>query len=585
VIVVADFNGDGKLDLAVGRIPGPISILLGNGDGTFGAATSIPTTGVASLAVGDFNGDGKLDLAVGRIPGPISILLGNGDGTFGTGGNFPVERPSSIAAGDLNGDSKLDIIVSTTVTSAFLHEVSVLLGNGDGTLGAATGFPLTQHANSVAVGDFNGDGKLDVVTAVPNANNASIFLGNGDGTLGAAVGFPVGGSPYSGAVGDFNKDGKLDFVTADPAANGVKVLLGNGDGTLGAAAGFPVGGSAYSVAVEDFNKDGKLDVVTANLFENSAGILLGNGDGTFGTEVSFSVGAEPSSVAVGDFNRDGKPDVATVAYLLKANSVSVLLNATDRTQDTTAPALNCGNPDGFWHASDVSIACTAQDADSGLADPADANFLLTTSVPPGTETSNAATGTRTVCDIGGNCATAGPIVGNKVDKKAPTVNCLHPDEQWHSGNLSVGCMAADGGSGLAAAPDANFSLTTHVANGTESSNAMAVPRNVCDAVSNCTPATVPGGIKVDRKPPSIVITSPEAARYQPNQEVAASYSCADGGSGVAVCIGPVPSGNHADTGPPSGAKTFTVFAVDRTGNVSSKTVTYQVGNPDGRGRP
>ena len=146
-------------------------------------------------------------------------------------------------------------------------------------------------------------------------------------------------------------------------------------------------------------------------------------------------------------------------------------------------------------------------------------------------------------------------------------------------DLTLACLASDGGSRLASLADATFLLQTNVPNGAESASANGVPRNICDVVSNCIPATVPGGLKVDRKAPSITITTPQATRYLPRQAVPASYSCADGGSGVALCVGPVPSGSNIDTAPPAGPKTFTVFAADKTGNVSSQTVTYQLGTP------
>ena len=377
-----------------------------------------------------------------------------------------------------------------------------------------------------------------------------------------------------GGGGDFNGDGKLDLATVNYNGNNVSVLLGNGNGTFGAATNFSVGNIPFSGALGDFNGDGKLDLVIANFGSDNVSVLQGTGTGTFGAAMNFSVAGKPDSVAAGDFNRDGKLDVVT-SNGGNFHNVTVLLNA----GDATAPAISCGSADGLWHGGDVSIACTAQDAGSGLRDPADANFLLSTNVASGTEASNAATATRNVCDRTDHCATAGPITGNKVDKEAPSVSCGGADEQWHSANLSVACTASDGGSGPATQGDARFSILTNVPNGAESASAGGVPRNVCDRVSNCTPATVPGGLKVDRKAPIITITTPTAIRYLPRQAVAASYSCADGGSGVALCVGPVPSGSNIDTAPPAGTKTFAVFAADKTGNVSSQTVTYQIGTP------
>ena len=595
-VAVGDFNNDGKLDLvtAIGR--GSVAILLGNGNGTFGAATNFAVGRLPySVAVGDFNNDGKLDVVTAnQVSDNASVLLGIGNGTFGPATNFSVGvAPLSVAVGDFNGDGNLDLATANFTS----NNASVLLGIGNGTFGAATNFSVGENPHSVTAGDFNADGKLDLAIANSHSHNVSLLLGNGNGTFGAASNFPVFAtnppvfpgtnlvvnfSPTSLAIGDFNNDGRLDLATANSGADSVTVLVGRGDGTFGSPTTFSVGlGTVRSLAIEDFNLDGKLDVVTANLPStfnpnvpaNTVSVLLGNGAGNLGTPTTFAVySSEPLSVAIGDFNRDGKPDLVTANN--RGGNISVLLSG-----DNSAPVISCGSADGLWRASDVSIACTAQDADSGLANPADANFLLTTNVPSGTENSNAATGTRTVCDTKNNCATAGPITGNKVDKKASSVSCLGADDQWHSANLSVACTASDGGSGLALAGDASFSLQTNVPSGAESATASGVPRNVCDEVSNCTPGTVPGGLKVDRKAPTITITTPQATRYPPRQRVAASYSCADGGSGVALCVGPVPSGSEIDTAPPAGRKIFTVFAADKTGNVSSQTVTYQIGTP------
>ena len=578
-VAVGDFNGDGKLDLVTANWESNnVSVLVGNGNGTFSAAMNFSVgQRPRYVVVADFNGDGKLDLAVANeITRNVSVLLGNGNGTFGAATYFPLGRsPEWLTVGDFNGDGKLDLATPNKQSD----DVSVLLGNGNGTFGAATNFIAGQGPESVAVGDFNGNGKLDLVTAGRDDSNVSVLLGNGNGTFGAATNFSAWPAPFSVAVADFNGDGKLDLVTTHNTSTPgkVSILLGNGNGTFGTATEFPDSGEPFSVAVGDFNGDGKPDLATANAAGYTVNVLLGNGNGSFGEATWFRVGEYPRSVAVGDFNRDGKLDL--VAANAASNHVSVLLNTTVQAPDTTPPVISCGRPDGFWHASDVSIACTAQDSNSGLADPADANFLLSTSVPSGTETSNAATGTRNVCDKRNNCATAGPITGNKVDKKAPSVSCLSADDQWHSANLGVACSASDGGSGVAPLSDASFSLLTNLPSGAESANATATTRNVCDAVNNCTSATVPGGVKVDRKGPTISIASPTATRYLPRQGVLASYSCADGGSGVALCVGPVPNRSTIDVAPPAGRKTFTVFAADKTGNVSSQTVNYELGIP------
>jgi hypothetical protein len=173
---------------------------------------------------------------------------------------------------------------------------------------------------SVAIGDFNGDGKSDLAVA---GGNVSILLGTGTGTFGAATNYTVGAYPRSVAIGDFNGDGLSDLATANSTSNDVSILLGTGTGTFGAATNFTVGFGPFSVAIGDFNGDGKSDLAVANFFDGNVSILLGTGTGTFGAATNFGVGigVAPRSVAIGDFNGDGLSDLAT-AY----PNVSILLN-------------------------------------------------------------------------------------------------------------------------------------------------------------------------------------------------------------------------------------------------------------------
>jgi hypothetical protein len=314
-----------------------ISVLLGKGDGTFRPAVNYSAgTGPQSLVAGDFNGDGKLDVVVANIAGNVSILLGNGDGTFRAATNYPVgNSPSSVAVGDLNGDGKLDLVVTNSGAGNGVSSVSVLLGNGDGTFRAATNYNAGFGSLSVAVGDFNRDGRLDLAVVNLGDSDVVILLGKGDGTFQAPQTYPAN-APTSVAVGDFNGDGNLDLAVANIVTNqgfgNVSVFLGKGDGTFQPATDFVIGSNPNTVALGDFNGDGKLDIAVANYggYGNapSVSVLLGDGDGTFQPAVDYGTGAGAygsSSLAVGDLNGDGRLDVAVGDGASGASTISVLL--------------------------------------------------------------------------------------------------------------------------------------------------------------------------------------------------------------------------------------------------------------------
>jgi len=232
--------------------------------GAFVAASQNLTGSVAK------GGDWELEVRTGSIEAPLvfeaEVLAGYEYvlSTFGTATNFPItDSLQGVASGDFNKDGNLDL----AFTSTGPNNVSIALGDGTGQFGAATNL-ITNSANndttSVAVGDFNFDGNSDLVAANNATNNVSLLLGNGDGTFGEATNLSVGSNPRTVAVGDFNGDGNSDLATANPTSNNVSILPGNGNGTFGAASYFDVGSNPYFVVVGDFNLDGKSDLATAN---------------------------------------------------------------------------------------------------------------------------------------------------------------------------------------------------------------------------------------------------------------------------------------------------------------------------------
>ncbi len=343
-LAVGDFDGDGRLDLAAANdYSSSLSILLGSGDGTFQNTTNYHVGFPACVAVGDFNGDGRLDLVVvnGAFGGTVLTFLGNGDGTFQPGVSYGVGvYPLCVAVSDFNGDGKRDLVVANGGSGPDFSDssISVLLGNGGGTFLPAVNYRAGAHCQFVAVADFNGDTKPDLIVANSASANVSLLFGNGDGTFQPAVSYSAGAAPQSLAVADFNGDGKFDLAVAnfgsrpDYTNAGISVLLGNGNGSFQPPVLYALGAFAYSVsvAVDDFNGDGELDVAVANgTSGGTVAFLEGDGDGTFRSVGNYGMNVPPAFIAVRDFNSDGKPDLIAThggVDLSPPPKVSVLLN-------------------------------------------------------------------------------------------------------------------------------------------------------------------------------------------------------------------------------------------------------------------
>ena len=304
-----------------------------------------------SVTVADFNRDQLPDAAVANSgAGSVSVLLGNGDGTVRPVGNVAVgTNPTFLTSGDVNGDQVTDLMVANTGSNS----VAVLVGNGDGTFGPARHFAVGQRPSSITVGDLNEDGNADLAVANGGAATVSVLRGNGDGTFGAAVQFGVGvGGASSVAAADFDHDGHLDLVVANRGVSPgkqarpstISLLRGTGDGGFGAPVDYAVGAHPVAVVVADLNGDGKADVAVANNDSDTVSVLLGPGDGTLAPARHYPVG-RAECLAVGDVDGDGTPDVVTA----NRHSFVVVLPGTG---DGTF-----GHPLNFWAGTEpVSVA-------------------------------------------------------------------------------------------------------------------------------------------------------------------------------------------------------------------------------------
>ena len=421
-LAVGDFNEDGIPDLVVTTASAEtVAILLGNGDGTFSAAGLIPIAGpdAQQVVIGDFNGDGKADLALLFADiNQVQILLGNGDGTFTA--LPPIAAPDAagylFATAVFNGDGKADLVLANYLTDT----LTILLGNGDGTFTASAAAPaINGFPQSIAVGDFNGDGILDLAVAINSGQTSvpgsvAILLGNGDGTFTPkAQSLVTGDSPSSIVVGDFNGDGVLDLAVANGYDNTsnpgtITVLLGNGDGTFTPTAVSPVTGFIpNSITIGDFNGDGITDLAAANE-GGTATILLGNGDGTFASPLSTAAGRNPCFLAAGDFNGDGLADLAVSdCYTAKGSvsTISVLLSQLARTATATAKGVSptgTGTHQIVASYSGNDLFASTASPSTGLAAVTTPSFAITStavSIVSGAATGNSST--ITVTPVGG----------------------------------------------------------------------------------------------------------------------------------------------------------------------------------------
>ncbi len=363
-IFAADVNSDHELDLINGSFGNNITISLGVGDGTFAAPTTVEVPG-GRLVVEDFDGDDAPDIAAlheksDDFSTEVSVVLGNGDGTFGVETKFDVAAfPTRLKAADINLDGNVDLL--TARDSVDTGPLSILFGVGDGTFraqkrflaGAETPDEFTGPA-AVVLGDANGDQIPDVITANSRSDDISLLIGNGDGTFADQVNFPAGDAPDAVVAGDFNGDNKLDVVTANQLSSDVTILLGDGLGGFALPASFAVGGVPNTLSANDLNNDDVPDLVVG-LNSNTIAVLLSVGDGTFATATAFDAGSTPTSSAfasIVDMNNDDVPDIVSANRRLGSAPITLLNGNGD---GTFAAAVTIAEIDGLFAVSAADV--------------------------------------------------------------------------------------------------------------------------------------------------------------------------------------------------------------------------------------
>jgi hypothetical protein len=342
-LAVADFNGDGNLDIVVANDssnPSTVSVYLGNGDGTFQPPINSNTTSFNTfVVVGDFNGDGKPDIAVIDHP-YISVLLGNGDGTFGTpSDNNSLTDPAWLAVGDFNNDHKLDVIAVGSFGASY--SMGVLLGNGNGALQDSLTYPLQYVPASVAAGDLRNNGDVDAIVGY-DLDGVAVLLGNGDGSFQPAVNYDTTGIGNGVVVvGDLNLDGRLDVAVPSGPAPGVDVFWGEGSGTLQPAQFFASSVSGLP-AVGDLNGDHKPDFAFVNEF--GVVTMLNTGG------VGFSP-TSPLVFPIQALNTTSTPQTVT----LTNNGTTTLLIASIKVSGEFQMSHTCGNSLAVGASCGVSV--------------------------------------------------------------------------------------------------------------------------------------------------------------------------------------------------------------------------------------
>jgi hypothetical protein len=446
-LAIADFNGDGRADMAVSHqgqsgATTNISVMLDDGAGGYTAAPPIIYwfgSTFYRMLTGDFNKDGKMDIAAsGTLSEPfsqvVSINMGNGDGTFAASVNINITAfgsvPYDLVSGDLNADGNLDLVTVTASTGGF----TVLLGNGFGGFNIFGSFSPGTNFDRIALGDFNQDAKQDLVITDSGDKRVLLLSGLGNGGFGALQAFSVPGTSGAITAGDFNADGKPDVAVATYPIGGsssnedgnVAVLLGDGAGGFAPAVNYIVGKSPQDILTGDFDGDGKADLAISNILSANIAVLSGDGAGAFRAPVYFDTAGAPTALSAHDINADGRPDLA--ALFPFPDAVRLLFGAPPLTLPCLA-AEDVTLTEGDAGTSDANVTVRLSEA---TAQEVKVDYALSTGSAPDSATVGqdftAVTGTLTFAPGETTKVVAVPIIGDTLHEfdETLTLNLSNP---------------------------------------------------------------------------------------------------------------------------------------------------------------
>jgi hypothetical protein len=436
---VADFNGDGRPDIAVANFSsGTLSVGLGNGDGTFAQAFGSPfAVGGSANAVtaADFNGDGFQDIAVADASDSrVDYFFGSA--FIGSRGLFNLpSMPLCMQAADFNHDGFADVAVGQQNGDVqVIFGASTFAGFHRSFVASGTG-----AVTALATGDYNNDGNGDiaVVRETGSSTTLSIYFGNGMGAFSPGPFITMSATRATSMVaGDFQGTGRLDLAIANFTNNTITVVLSNGGGTFQTPMVIPVLGNPFSLVAADFNRDGRVDLIKSNNANNSITPMIGNGNGTFVLTPTFNVGTSPEGMAVGDFNNDGRPDLVVVNSTTPG-SESVLLNT------SLGIHFNVSAPSGASTGASFPVTVTAADisnatvtgyrgsvhftsSDGSASLPADYTFTLADNGSHTFSVTLNTAGNQTIVVTDKSDATIRGFTSVTVSNPAPSITMLSP---------------------------------------------------------------------------------------------------------------------------------------------------------------